>query len=131
MASRNITSIIFDVLNAIAEKKYGKAIATLKDLEARNEKPIAALAQIAQQFRRVYAAKLITQRGGGRREVAELFEMKNEYPARIALDASRKISKKDVCRAIELSAEADATLKLGGGWEVLTQLIATIAAEGF
>ncbi|MBR5542961.1 MAG: DNA polymerase III subunit delta [Oscillospiraceae bacterium] len=129
VASRNITSIIFDVLNAIADRKYAKALSAIDDLQTRNEKPIAALAQIAQQFRRVYAAKLILERGGGRKEVVDLFEMRNEYPARIAIDAARKIETKSVRSAITLAAEADEKLKLGAGWEIITQLVATLAAE--
>ncbi len=131
IASKNVSAVVFDVLNAIAEKKYTKALSDINDLEARNEKPILVLAQIAQQFRRVYAAKLILERGGGAHDVAKLFEMRNEYPARIAVEAARKIDKKSVKRAIELSAETDAKLKFGAGWEAIAQLVATLATGGF
>lgn len=130
VASRNVTSAVFDVANAVAEKKYGEAHSVLEDLEAQNEKPIPVLALIAQQFRRLYAAKLILERGGGKNEVMELFDMRSDYPARLALNAARAMSKMHLRRSIELTTHADEKLKFGAGWEVLSTLIASIAAEG-
>ncbi|MBQ2839921.1 MAG: DNA polymerase III subunit delta [Oscillospiraceae bacterium] len=129
VATRNVSSAVFDAANAVAEKKYAKALSVLEELEARNEKPIPVLALIAQQFRRLYATKLIMERGGGKNEVMELLDMKSDYPARLAITAARSVKKENICRAIELSARADAQLKFGGGWEVLSQLIASISAE--
>jgi len=129
VAARNVSSAVFDATNAIAEKKYAKALSLLEDLETQNEKPIPVLALIAQQFRRLYAAKLIVERGGGKNEVMELFDMRSDYPARLALNAARTIKKEHIRTAIERTAQADAKLKFGAGWEVISQLVATIAAE--
>ncbi|MBQ8003732.1 MAG: DNA polymerase III subunit delta [Oscillospiraceae bacterium] len=129
VASRNVTSAVFDAANAVAEKKYAAALAVLEDLEAQNEKPIPVLALIAQQFRRLYAAKLIMERGGGKKEVMELFDMRSDYPARLALNAARAMNKGHIRRSIELTTRADEKLKLGAGWEVISTLVASIAAE--
>lgn len=129
VASHNVSSAVFDAANAVAEKKYAVALTVLEDLEAQNEKPIPVLALIAQQFRRLYAAKLILERGGGKKEVMELFDMRSDYPARLVLTAARSMDKAHICRAIELTARADERLKYGAGWEELSQLVASIAAE--
>lgn len=129
VATRNVSSAVFDAANAVAERKYAKALSVLEDLESQNEKPIPVLALIAQQFRRLYAAKLILERGGGKSEIMELFDMRSDYPARLALNAARTMNKAHICRAIELTARADTRLKYGAGWEELSQLVASIAAE--
>ncbi len=129
VATRNITAAVFDATNAIVEKKYGKALSVIEDLELQKEKPIPVLALIVQQFKRLYAAKLILERGGGKQEVMKLFDMRSDYPARIAINAARGVKKSYIRRAIELSAEADEKLKLGYGWEVISVLIAKLSAE--
>ena len=130
VATRNVSSAVFDSANAVAEKKYAKALSVLEDLEAQNEKQIPVLALIAQQFKRLYAAKLILARGGGKNEIMELFDMRSDYPARLAITAAKGMDIRHIKRAIELAAQADARLKLGAGWEELSLLVASISAEG-
>ncbi len=127
VATRNVTSAVFDAANAIVEKKYGKALSVIEDLKLQNEKPIPVLALIVQQFKRLYAAKLILERGGGKQEVMKLFDMRSDYPAKLAINAARGMKKNDIRRAIELSAETDAKLKLGSGWEEISVLIAKLS----
>ena len=129
VATKNLTSVVFDVTNAIAEKNYSKALLVLSELEAQNEEPIPTLALISSQFRRMYAAKLILEKGGNRREIMEFFTMKSDYPARLLITATNAISKKKITRAIELCKGADLMLKSGAGWEKLLELVALIAAE--
>lgn len=129
VATYNVSSAVFDASNAVAEKKYSKALAVLEDLEAQNEKPIPVLALIAQQFRRLYATKLILERGGGKNEVMQLFDMRSDYPAKLAINAAKTMNKKHLRRAIELCKEADARLKFGAGWEEISLLVTSIAAE--
>ncbi len=127
VASRNITSAVFDAASAVADRKYAKALAVLDDLETRNENAISVLALIAQQFKRLYAAKLIMERGGGEREVMELFDMRSSYPARCAISSARAMQKGELKRAMLLACEADAKLKRGAGWEELRFLIARLS----
>ena len=129
VASRNITSMAFDAANAIAEKNYAKTLLVLEDLESMNESPIAVLALLAQQFRRLYATKLIMARGGGKNEIMQLFGMRSDYPARLAITAAKTMRKDALSRAIILCAEADAKLKLGAGWEIVSELVVSIASE--
>ncbi len=129
VASRNITSMAFDAANAIAEKNYAKTLLVLDDLESMDESPIAVLALVAQQFRRLYATKLIMARGGGKNEIMQLFGMRSDYPAKLAINAAKTMRKDVLSRAIILCAEADAKLKLGAGWEIVSELVVAIASE--
>ena len=129
VATRNITSMAFDAANAIAEKNYAKTLLVLEDLESMNESPIAVLALLAQQFRRLYATKLILARGGGKNDVMQLFGMRSDYPAKLAITAAKTMRKDVLSRAIILCAEADAKLKLGAGWEIVSELVVSIASE--
>jgi len=129
VATRNVDFDIFDAINAIAAKKYSKALAVLEGLADQNEKPISVLALIAQQFRRLYATKLILADGGGKADIMQLFGMRSDYPAKLAIDASKTMKKEHISYAIELCAETDAKLKLGAGWDVIMQLVANISAE--
>ena len=128
VASKNLTSVVFDVVNAIAEKKYGAALGIIAELEAQNEEPIPTLALIARQFRRMYAAKLILEKGGGRREIMEYFEMRSDYPARSLMSAANAMKKEDISECVKLCTVADGRLKYGAGWEEISQLVARIAA---
>ncbi len=129
VATYNVSSVVFDASNAIAEKKYSKALAVLETLEEQNEKPIPVLALIAQQFRRLYATKLILERGGGKNEVMQLFDMRSDYPAKLAINAAKTMKKENLRRAVMLCAEADSHLKFGAGWEEISLLVTKIAAE--
>ncbi len=128
VATRNLSSVVFDVTNAIAESDYAKALSVIAELRAQNEEPIPTLALIARQFRRMYGAKLIVEAGGGKREVADYFEMKSDYPARILMSASKAMKKEAIANAIELCKEADIKLKLGAGWDEISKLVAEISA---
>ncbi len=128
VATRNVTAVVFDVSNAVADGDFAKAISVLRELEERKENAIAVLALIARQFKIMYAAKLIRENGGGERELASLCGIK-EYPARLSLQASGKLGKKYIKRAIMLCEEIDGRLKLGGGFSELNLLLATLAEE--
>ncbi len=129
VASRNLTSVVFDAANAIAEKNYSKALRVISDLDAQNEEPIPTLALISSQFRRMYAAKLILERNGNRREIMDFFSMKSDYPAKLLINAANAMEKEKIRKAIELCKASDSRLKFGAGWEELSKLVALIAAE--
>lgn len=129
VATRNVSSAVFDAANAVAEKKYAKALSVLENLEAQNESPIPVLSLIAQQFKRLYAAKLILADGGGKNEIMALFDMRSDYPAKLAINAARGMDIRYIKRAIELTAQADGRLKFGAGWEEISLLVTRIAAE--
>ncbi len=129
VATRNINAVVFDASNAIAEKKYSDALSVIYDLEAQKEAPIPTLALISNQFRRMYATKLILERGGGKSEVMEQFGMKSDYPAKLLINSAKAMDKGALMRAIELSKKVDSELKFGGGWEKISELIALISVE--
>ncbi len=128
VATRNLSSVVFDVTNAIAEGNYAKALGVISELRAQNEEPIPTLALIARQFRRMYGTKLILENGGGKREVMDYFEMKSDYPARILISATNAMKKDAIANAIELCKEADLKLKLSAGWDEISKLVAEISA---
>jgi len=127
VASRNLSTVVFDATNAIAEKNYEKALSVISDLRAQNEEAIPTLGMIAWQLRRMYATKLILERGGSKSDVMKHFEMRSDYPARLLMSAASAIKKSELYRAIELCREADLKLKTGGGWDDISKIIAEMS----
>ncbi len=129
VATRNVSSAVFDAANAVAEKDYAKALVVFSELEQQREEPIPTLALVASQFRRLYGTKLICGRGGGSSDVMRAFGFKSDYPAKKMIAASKKMTKKGLQSAIKHAEDSDRRLKFGAGWEELSMLVAAIAAE--
>ena len=62
------------------------------------------------QLRRLYAAKVLQEEGGGMRELMELYKL-SQYPARKSVESASRLPLRWCARAVELCAETDYQLK--------------------
>lgn len=66
-----ITNHIFDMVNAVAEKKQKKALDLYYELLALKEPPMRILFLLTRQYRGLYQVKLLMKKGYGRKGIAE------------------------------------------------------------
>ena len=72
---------IFDMTNAVTARNYDRAAAILADLLRMQTEPIAILAALGKELRRLYTARLALDGGKDRVWLKELWSMSSDYPA--------------------------------------------------
>ncbi len=108
VANRIPEADIFDLTNAIADRKFQNAAGILADLlEQRDTSVAAILSLLSGQFRRI----LVAGDAKDTAEAMELCNLKSDYPARLLRNSARGFQRPQLVRAIELCARADYRLK--------------------
>jgi len=128
VANRIAEADIFDLTDAIAERRFNTASGILADLlEQRDTSVPAILSLLSGQFRRL----LISTDAGDTAAVMELCGIKYEFMARRLLGSARNFRPADLRHAIELCEEADYRLKSEGADEklLLKETIMRVALE--
>ena len=116
VATRIAESDIFDLTDAIAERRFNTAAGLLADLlEQRDTSVPAILSLLSNQFRRL----LISTEAGDSAGVMDLCNIKYEFMARRLLSSARNFRPKQLRHAIELCEMADYRLKSEGADEKL------------
>lgn len=124
-------AVVFEMTDHLAKKEYNVAMEILDELISdKNNEPIAMLAVIGGQMRRLYGAKLAAEKRLGTSYVMELFNIRYENIASRLIASSRGFSLSQLKRAVELCAETDYQMKSSGAdsVELLKELILRIAA---
>ena len=116
VANRIPESDIFDLTDAIAERRFNTASGILADLlEQRDTSVPAILSLLSNQFRRLFLAS----GAGDVSAVMDLCGLKYDFMARRLLNAARRFRRQDLVHAVELCAQADFRLKSEGTDEKL------------
>ena len=82
---------IFDMTNHISARDYNKAAAVLGDLLRMQTEPIVILGAIGKELRRLYTARMALDSGKDRFWLMDLWQMRSDYPARLLLQAARRV----------------------------------------
>lgn len=117
VAKRAPETTIFDLTNALGEKKYEKAAALLADLLAdRDEPPQKQIAMVSDQFRRLYVARVAMDSRRGDAFIGECIPelAGRSYFINKLKDACRNYSRARLARAITLCAQCDYGMKSSG-----------------
>lgn len=124
-------AVIFTMTDHIAKKEYNAALSVLAELLAdKANTPIAMLAMLGQQMRRLYAARLAVDKRLGAEYVMEVCSLRYDYLANRLMSSARGFTPKQLKRAVELCAEADYQMKSSSAddtelfKEVVTRIIA-------
>ena len=131
VASHIPEAVIFEMTELMAQKKYNAALSVLAELLSdRNNEPIAMLAVLGGQMRKLYAARLALEQKLGSKYVMEVCAIKYDYIANKLLTAAKGFPLPQLRQAIRLCAEADFRMKSSGGdaRELLKETVLRIAA---
>ena len=128
VANRIAEADIFDLTDAIAERRFNTASGILADLlDQRDTSVPAILSLLSNQFRRL----LFSVDAGDSATVMELCNLKYEFMARRLLNAARSFRPDQLRHAVELCEAADYRLKSEGADEklLLKETLMRIALE--
>ena len=117
--------------DCLAEGKNYAAFELLAELLAdKDNEPIAMLAVLGLQMRKLYAAKLAAVGGLGRDYVMKICNIKYDSVASHLIATARRFSLPYLVRAVELCAETDYRMKSSGtdSAELLKECVMLIAA---
>lgn len=124
-------AIVFEMTDHMARREYNAAMEVLDELLSdKNNEPIAMLAVIGGQMRRLYAARLAAEKGLGAAYVMDVCKLRYDSIASRLIASSRGFSLPQLKRAVELCAEADYQMKSSSSddLELLKELVLRIAA---
>ena len=131
VASHIPEAVVFTMTDHIAARRINEAIAVLAELLSdKNNAPIAIVAMLGQQMRRLYAARLALDKRLGVTYLTEECAIKSDYGARQLLQSARGFTPSQLKRAVELCAETDYRMKSSSedDTELLKELVMRIAA---
>ncbi len=124
-------AVIFTMTDHIARREYDAALSVLSELLSdKANTPIAMLAMLGQQMRRLYAARLASDRRLGAEYVMEVCALRYDYLATRLMASARGFTPKQLRRAVELCAEADYQMKSSSAddTELLKEVVTRIIA---
>lgn len=111
VASPVIEALVFRLTDAISAGKFDAAAEELAKLFQQQEEPIVILSHIGREMRRLYTARMAIDGGKDRAWLMELWNMRSDYPARLLMDAAKRVST-DWCReGVQQTQKLDRRLK--------------------
>ncbi|HEY8415966.1 MAG TPA: DNA polymerase III subunit delta [Thermaerobacter sp.] len=106
------TAAVFDLVDAIAEKRRAAALQLLGRLLAAGEPPLRLLALVARQFRILAHARALMDRGATQRDLQERLGL-HPFVARKAWQQARRLGADESMEALEAILETDVAIKQG------------------
>ncbi|MBQ1460382.1 MAG: DNA polymerase III subunit delta [Oscillospiraceae bacterium] len=102
---------IFDMTNCITAGKYDEAARILSELLRMQTEPIVILAAIGKELRRLYTARMALDGGKDRFWLKQLWGMSSDYPAKLLLQAARRVDRPWCQRAVKQCQTLDRRMK--------------------
>ena len=84
---------VFDMTNAITAGKYDQAARVLGELLRMQTEPIVILAAVGKELRRLYTARMALDCGKDRFWLKQLWGMSSDYPAKLLMQAARRVDR--------------------------------------
>ena len=124
-------AVVFDMTERIALGDYNAAITLLGELLSdKNNEPIALLAALGNQMRRLYVARVAIDSGKGADYLMRVCAIKHDFIAGKLMASARKLTTAQTARAVELCTETDYRMKSSGEEpaQLLKECVLRIAA---
>jgi len=113
---------IFDITNAVTAGEFDKAAAVLSELLRMQTEPVAILATLGKELRRLYTARLALEQGKDRFWLKELWKMSSDYPAKLLLQAARRVDRRWCSAALRRAQTLDRRMKSEKGINAESEL---------
>ena len=105
-----LDAVVFNMTNQLSDGNYGAALLTLQKLLKMQQEPIPILGAIGANFRKMAAARVLSDNGKNYGDLMRLCGM-GEYPAKKTMSACRRFSGRFYEAAAELVLETDRKMK--------------------
>ena len=117
-----LSAQVFKLSDAVLQGQYDKAASILGDLLRMQTEPILILANLGGQLRRLYTARLAIDGGKDKYWLMNLWEMKNDYQAKLLLNAVRKTTAAWCADAVRQCQVLDRRMKSERGIDAAGEL---------
>ena len=106
---------VFDMTNAISQGDYNRAAAILSTLLKMQEDGYKLLAVMGKELRKLYTARLAIDGGMDRFWLMEQWGLRSDYPAKLLMNAARKVTTAWAAEAVRRCQELDLRMKSVAG----------------
>ena len=113
---------IFDITNAVTAGDFDKAATVLSELLRMQTEPVAILATLGKELRRLYTARIALDQGKDRFWLKDLWRMTSDYPAKLLLQAARRVSRRWCSDALRRAQTLDRRMKSEKGINAESEL---------
>ena len=113
VVEKSLDAKVFDITDAMAKKDFDGALSKLNEVLAMQSEPVAVLAAVGANLRRLYHAQVLAANGKGADALAKLCGVK-PYAAQISMQSARKFSRAWCEKAMLLCMQTDYQLKSSG-----------------
>ena len=117
-----LPSEVFRLSDAVLQGDYDRASAILGDLLKMQTEPIAILAALGGQLRRIYTARLAIDSGHDKYWLMDLWEMRSDYPARLLMSAAGRTTARWCGEAVQMCQVLDRRMKSERGVDAAGEL---------
>jgi len=124
-----LDAVVWQLTDALGQRDMGRAAKVMGELLHMRESPIMLLAVMGKQLRQLLSAKLAAANGRDAAWLKLLWGMSHDYPARLLLDAARRVELGWCQEAVLLAARTDFQMKSTGrdGEELLKEFFIRLA----
>lgn len=112
VASPTIKSVIFDLLDAVAQKNAPKALKILDDILQLKEPEQKILAMLSKQTGELIKLKYLLKKGADQ-QISRYFQGKHPYALKIMLGQARQMDEKYLKKLLKSCMEAESNYKKG------------------
>ena len=113
---------VFDMTNCVTAGKYDDAARVLADLLRMQTEPIAILAPLGKELRKLYTARMALDTGKDRFWVKQLWNMSSDYPAKLLMQAAKKVDHDWCASAVKRCQVLDRRMKSERGMDSEAEL---------
>ena len=124
-----LDAVVWQFTDALGQRDMGRAGRVMGELLYMRESPIMLLAVTGRQLRQLLSAKLAAASGRDAAWLKSLWGMSHDYPARLLMDAARRVELGWCQEAVLLAARMDLQMKSTGrdGEELLKEFLIRLA----
>lgn len=101
----------FDMTNAVTAGNFDRAAEVLAELLRMQVEPIAILAALGKELRRLYTARLAIEGGKDRLWLKDLWHMTSDYPAKLLMQSAQNIRRSWCRQALKRCQTLDRRMK--------------------
>jgi DNA polymerase-3 subunit delta len=112
ISTEHVTSKIFDMIAAIANRQTRKAMELYEDLLTLKEPPMRILFLISRQFNQILQVKELQAKGMDRNTIASKLKLQPFVVGRI-LPQARQFTREQLLSYVELCVDAEEAVKTG------------------
>ena len=106
---------VFEMTAAVSKGDYDRAAEELGTLLKLQEEPFMLLAVLGRELRKLYTARLAIDYGRDKFWLMERWNMRSDYPARLLMEAARRVTTPWAAEAVRRCRQLDLRMKSASG----------------